>query len=128
MKKLLYIFAIATFSTVGFTSCSEDDPIMEIPNPNPNPNVSNSLEVTCNFTYNKTTGIYYGYTNTPITFTAKSNGATISDATFLVDGVEIQGGTYSKKTIGNIKVYAKRAGYLDSNVINVRFDQDPNEK
>ena len=51
MKKILFFIAIASFSTIGFTSCSGDDAVVEIPTPNPNPNVNQQLKIATDAPY-----------------------------------------------------------------------------
>lgn len=125
MKKLFFFIAIASFSTIGFTSCSEDDPVVEIPTPNPNPNVEQQLVLSSNATYVKEKDILFSELNKEVTFTTKSDGTTITDATYYVDGVEIVGDKYTHTTIAIVKVQAKRAGYLDSNILEIQFAQKP---
>lgn len=115
MKKILFFIAITSFSSLGITSCSDDETVMEVPNPNPNPNISKQLVVVSDKTK--------ADVNSPVTFTATAAGTTVSDAIFYVDGLAIKGNIYVKTTIGTIKVQAKRAGNLDSDFISVRFDQ-----
>lgn len=125
MKKILFFIAIASFSTIGFTSCSEDEAVMEIPTPNPNPNVGQQLKVTANATYIQSKNMYYSPLNVPVKFTTMSGSNTIADAVYYVDGVKINGNTYAHSTIANVKVQAKRAGFLDSETITVQFAQKP---
>lgn len=125
MKKILFFIAIASFSTIGFTSCSEDEAVMEIPTPNPNPNVGQQLKVTANATYIQSKNMYYSPLNVPVKFTTMSGSNTIVDAVYYVDGVKINGNTYAHSTIANVKVQAKRAGFLDSETITVQFAQKP---
>ncbi len=125
MKKILFFIAIASFSTIGFTSCSEDEAVMEIPTPNPNPNVGEQLKVTANATYIQSKNMYYSPLNAPVKFTTMRGSNTIADAVYYVDGVKINGNTYAHSTIANVKVQAKRAGFLDSETITVQFAQKP---
>ena len=125
MKKLFFFIAIATFSTIGFTSCSEDDPVVEIPTPNPNPNVEKQLVLSSTATYIKDKDLLFSELNKEVTFTTKSGSSTITDVTYYVDGVEIVGNKYAHSTIAIVKVQAKRAGYLDSNILEIQFAQKP---
>lgn len=115
MKKILFFIAITSFCSLGMASCSDDETVMEKPEPNPNPNIGSQLTLKSD----KDTL----HVNTAVKFTAKASGTEIKDATFFVDGEPIKGSTYTKKTIGTIKVQAKRAGYLDSEFISVYFYQ-----
>lgn len=115
MKKILFFIAITSFCSFGMISCSDDETVIEKPDPNPNPNISSQLVVKSD----KAKAVM----NTPVKFTATDAGTQIKDATFFVDGEPIKGDTYTKKTIGTIKVQAKRAGYLDSELISVQFYQ-----
>lgn len=117
MKKILFFIAIASFSTIGFTSCSEDDAVMEIPTPNKNPNVGQQLVVTPSAKF-----IPLGQS---VTLKTYSGSTEIKDAIYYVEGREISGSTYMHTTIANVKIQAKRAGYLDSEVITVQFAQKP---
>lgn len=125
MKKILFFIAIASFSTIGFTSCSEDDAVMEIPTPNPNPNVGQQLKVTSNGTYIKDKNLYFSELGKPVKLTTTSGSNAIGDATYYVDGVKINGDTYAHTTIANVKIQAKRAGFIDSETITVQFAQKP---
>lgn len=125
MKKILFFIAIASFSTIGFTSCSEDDAVMEIPTPNPNPNVGQQLKITSNATYIQEKNMYFSPLSMPVKFTTTSGTNTIADAVYYVDGVKINGNTYTQTTISNVKVQAKRAGFVDSEFITVQFAQKP---
>ena len=125
MKKILFFITIASFSTIGFTSCSGDDTVVEVPTPNPNPNVGQQLKVTSNATYIKDKNLYFSELNKPVKFTTMSGSSTIADATYYVDGVKINGDTYTHTTIANVKVQAKRAGFVDSELITVQFAQKP---
>ena len=125
MKKILFFIAIASFSTIGFTSCSEDDAVMEIPTPNPNPNVGQQLKVMSNATFIKDKNLYFSELGKPVKFTTTSGSNTIDDATYYVDGIEINGDTYAHTTIANVKIQAKRAGFIDSEIITVQFAQKP---
>lgn len=125
MKKILFFIAITSFSTIGFTSCSGDDTVVEVPTPNQNPNVGEQLKVTTNATYIKEKNMYFSPLNAPVKFTTISGSNTIADATYYVDGVEINGDTYAHTTIANVKVQAKRAGFIDSEIITVQFAQKP---
>lgn len=117
MKKLFYFIAIASVSTIGFTSCSEDDPIMELPTPNQNPNITVALKLTPSDTF-----IELGNEVTLKSFVGNTE---IKDATYYVDGVAIEGDTYDHGSIANVEIQAKRAGYLDSNIVTVQFAQKP---
>lgn len=126
MKKILFFIAIASFSTIGFTSCSEDDAVVEIPTPNPNPNVGQQLKVTANTTYIKEKNMYFKELDKgPVKFTTTSGSNTIADVVYYVDGVKINGDTYTHITIANVKVQARRAGFVDSEIITVQFAQKP---
>lgn len=125
MKKILFFIAIASFSTIGFTSCSGDDTVVEVPTPNPNPNVGQQLKVTSNGTYIKDKNLYFSELGKPVKFTTTSGSNTIGDATYYIDGVKINGDTYAHTTIANVKVQAKRAGFIDSETITVQFGQKP---
>ena len=125
MKKILFFIAIASFSTIGFTSCSEDDAVMEIPTPNPNPNVGQQLKVTANTTYIEEKKLYFSELGKPVKFTTNSGSNAIADATYYVDGVKINGNTYTHTTIANVKVQSKSAGFVDSEIITVQFAQKP---
>jgi len=125
MKKILFFIAIASFSTIGFTSCSGDDTVVEVPTPNPNPNVGEQLKVTSNATFIKDKNIYFSELGKPVKFTTISGSNTIADAAYYVDGVKINGDTYAHTTIANVKVQAKRAGFIDSETITVQFAQKP---
>lgn len=129
MKKLFFFIAIATFSTIGLTSCSEDDAVMEIPTPNPNPNVNQQLKIipiTSTSTHIKKSGSpRFSELNKTVKFITKSGNKTITDAIYYVDGVKINGDTYTHTTIAVVKVQAKRAGYLDSNILEIQFAQKP---
>lgn len=132
MKKFLYIIAIASFANLSLTSCSEDDTVMEIPSPNPNPNISTQLNISTSSTTS--------YTGSSVTISATAGATVIGDATIYINDVEIPntstyikddlsitrtGNQYHivKNTIGNIKVYAKRAGYLDSNSVDILYSK-----
>lgn len=117
MKKILFFIAITSFCSFAMNSCSDDETVMEKPEPNPNPNIGSRLALKSDKDSL--------YVDSPVKFTATASGTEIKDATFFVDGEPISGNSYIKTTIGNIKVQAKRAGYLDSEFITVRFDQDP---
>lgn len=125
MKKILFFIAIASFSTIGFTSCSGDDAVMEVPTPNKNPNVGEQLKVTSNATYIEDKNLYYSPLGAPVKFTTMSGTNTVADAIYYVDGVKINGNTYTHTTIANVKVQAKRAGFTDSDFITVQFAQKP---
>ena len=126
MKKILFFIAIASFSTIGFNSCSEDDAVMEIPTPNPNPNVGQQLRVSTDATYIRDKNMYFKELGKgPVKFTTNSGTNTIADAVYYVDGVKINGNTYTHTTIANVKVQAKRAGFVDSEIITVQFAQKP---
>ena len=126
MKKILFFIAIASFSTIGFTSCSEDDAVVEIPNPNPNPNVGQQLKVSADAAYIKDKNLYFKELGKgPVKFTTMSGSNTVADATYYVDGVKINGNTYTHTTIANVKIQAKRAGFVDSEIITVQFAQKP---
>lgn len=125
MKKILFFIAIALFSTIGFTSCSEDDAVMEIPTPNPNPNVGQQLVVTSNATYIKDKNMYFSELSKPVKFTTTSGSNTIADVIYYVDGVKINGNTYTHTTIATLKVQARRAGFIDSEIITLQFAQKP---
>ena len=103
MKKLFYFIAIASISTLGFTSCSEDDPVMEIPAPNPNPNVGEQLKISSDATYIEDLDIFFIELGKSVKFTTTSGSNTIDD----------------------VKVQAKRAGYIDSNILTIQFAQKP---
>ncbi len=115
MKKILFFIAITSFCSFAITSCSDDETVMEKPEPNPNPNIGSKLVLKSD----KDTL----YVDSPVKFSAKVSGTEIKDATFFVDGEAINGDSYVKTTIGTIKVQAKRAGYLDSELISVYFYQ-----
>lgn len=115
MKKILFFIAITSFCSLGMASCSDDEPVIEKPEPNPNPNIGSQLTLKSD----KDTL----HVNTQVKFTVKSSGTDIKDATLFVDGEPINGDSYVKTTIGTIKVQAKRAGYLDSELISVYFYQ-----
>ena len=117
MKNIFFFIAIATFSTIGFTSCSGDDAVVEIPTPNPNPNVGQQLRIVHNGTF-RTLG-------TQAMFQAMSGTTPIADAVFYVDGKAISGKTYTQSTISNVKVQARRAGYIDSEFVTIQFAQKP---
>ena len=125
MKKILFFIAIASFSTIGLTSCSEDDPVMEAPVPNPNPNVGEQLKITSSGTYIKEKNIYFVQLGSSATLSTTSGSKTISDAVYYVDGKKISGNTYAHSSIANVKIQAKRAGYTDSEFITVQFAQKP---
>ncbi|WLD22978.1 hypothetical protein NU10_09630 [Flavobacterium dauae] len=125
MKKLFFFIAIATFSTIGLTSCSEDDPVVEIPTPNPNPNVEKQLVLSSNATYVKEKDVLFSELGKQVTFTTKSDSTAVTDVTYYVDGVAIVGNKYAHTTIAVVKVQAKRAGYLDSNILEIQFAQKP---
>ena len=125
MKKILFFIAIASFSTVGFTSCTQDDEVVEIPTPNPNPNVNEQLKITADATYIQDKNMYFSQLGKPVKFTTTSGSNTIADVTYYVDGVKIIGNTYAHTTIANVKVQAKRAGFVDSEFITVQFAQKP---
>lgn len=124
MKKIFFFIAIAA-STMGFISCSEDDTVMELPNPNPNPNLEKQLTLTSTGNYNKDKDMYFSPLGMEVTFTTKEGTNTITDAVYYVDGVKIIGNKYKHTTIATVKVQARRAGYLDSNIIKVQFAQKP---
>lgn len=117
MKKIFFFIAIATFSTIGFSSCSEDDPVMEAPKANPNPNVGEQLRIVHNGSFRPL--------GTQAIFQAMSGSTQITDATFYVDGKAIPGKTYTQSTISEIKVQARRAGYIDSEIVTIQFAQNP---
>jgi len=126
MKKILFFIAIASFSTIGFTSCSEDDAVMEIPTPNPNPNVNQQLKIATDAAYIKDKNMYFKELGKgPVKFTTTSGSNTITDVVYYVDGVKINGSTYTHTTIANVKVQARRAGFVDSEIITVQFAQKP---
>lgn len=125
MKKILFFIAIASFSTIGFSSCSEDETVMEIPSPNVNPNVGEQLKVTANANYNAEKKRYEIQLGGVVKFTTRSGSNVISDATYYADGIKIVGDTYTSKTISNTKIQAKRAGYVDSEYIIVQYAQKP---
>jgi len=127
MKKLFYFIAIASISTLGFTSCSEDEPVVEIPTPNQNPNKGEALklEPTGNNVTKLPNGKYYVKLGDAVTLKATSGTTAIADATFYVDGVKITGDSYNHGSIADVEIQAKRAGYLDSNTIIVQFAQKP---
>lgn len=125
MKKLFYFIAIASISTLGFTSCSEDDPVMEIPAPNPNPNVGEQLKISSDATYIEDLDIFFIELGKSVKFTTTSGSNTIDDVTYYVNEVEITGNTYTHTTIANVKVQAKRAGYVDSDILTIQFAQKP---
>ena len=113
MKKLFFFIAIATFSTIGLTSCSEDDPVVEIPLPNENPNISKKLMITANASF-----IKLGDT---LRLKATVDSIEVKDATFYVDDVAIDSTKYVQNTISEVMVHARRAGYLDSEKIKIQF-------
>lgn len=117
MKKIFFFIAIITFSTIGFTSCSGDDSVVEIPNPNPNPNVGEQLRIVHNGTFRPL--------GTQAMFQAMSGSTQVTDAVFYVDGKAIPGSTYTQSTIGEVKVQARRAGYVDSEFVTIQFAQKP---
>lgn len=126
MKKILFFIAIASFSTIGFTSCSGDDTVAEVPTPNQNPNVGQQLKVSTDAAYIKDKNMYFKELGKgPVKFTTTSGTNTIADAVYYVDGVKINGNTYTHTTIANVKVQAKRAGYGDSEIITIQFAQKP---
>ena len=126
MKKILFFIAIASFSTIGFTSCSGDDAVVEIPTPNPNPNVNQQLKIATDAPYIEDKNMYFKELGKgPVKFTTTSGSNTIADVVYYVDGVKINGNTYAHSTIANVKVQAKRAGFLDSETITVQFAQKP---
>src|SRR5690606_1762135 len=100
MKKILFFMAIVSFTSFGLVSCSEDDPIVEAPVPNPNPNVGKQLKVSSSATYIKDKDLLFSELGKPVKFTTTSGSQTIADATYYVDGVEINSDTYSQSTIG----------------------------
>jgi len=124
MKKIFFFIAITSLS-LGFTSCSEDDPVIEIPSPNPNPNIEKQLTITSTGSYNRDKDMYYSPIGMEVTFTTKNGTTTIPDAVYYVDGVKIIGNKYKHTTIATVQVQARRAGYLDSNNIKVQFAQKP---
>ena len=124
MKKIFFFIAITSL-TIGFTSCSEDDAVMEVPVPNPNPNIEKQLTISSSATYNKDKDMYFSPIGMEVTFTTKNGTTTIPDAVYYVDGVKIAGNKYKHTTIGIVEVQARRAGYLDSNNIRVQFAQKP---
>jgi len=117
MKKILFFIVIATFSTIGFNSCSGDDSVVEIPTPNPNPNVGEQLRIVHNGTFRPL--------GTQAMFQAMSGTTPVTDAVFYVDGKALPGSTYSQTTIGEVKVQARRAGYVDSEFVIIQFAQKP---
>jgi|SRR5690606_24207672 len=125
MKKLFFFIAIASFSTIGLTSCSEDETVPEIPTPNPNPNIEQQLALSSNATYVEEKDILFSELNKEVTFTTKSDSVAITDVTYYVDGKEIVGDKYAHTTIAIVKVQARRAGYLDSNILEIQFAQKP---
>lgn len=125
MKKILFFIAIASFSTIGFTSCSEDDAVVELPNPNQNPNIGEQLKITSNATYIEDKDVLFIKLGQSVKFTTTSGTNTIADAIYYVDGVKINGNTYTHTTIANVKVQAKRAGFTDSEIITIQFAQKP---
>lgn len=125
MKKIFFFIAITSFSMFSFTSCSEDDAVMEIPVPNPNPNIEKQLTISTNVTYIKDKDMYFVPLGSEVTFTTKNETNTIADAVYYVDGVKIPGNKYKHTSIATVQVQARRAGYLDSNIIKVQFAQKP---
>lgn len=125
MKKILFFIAIASFSVIGFSSCSEDDTVLETPVPNQNPNIGQQLTLTANASYSTEKKRYFSQLGNQVMLSATSGGSAVSDATFYVNGKEIMGNQYTSNTITTVTVQAKRAGYLDSNVITIQFAQKP---
>lgn len=126
MKKILFFIAIASFSTIGFTSCSEDDAVMEIPAPNPNPNVNQQLKIATDAPFIRDKNMYFKELGKgPVKFTTTSGSTTIADVVYYVDGVKINGNSYIHTTIANVKVQARRAGFVDSEIITIQFAQKP---
>lgn len=117
MKKILLFIAIVSFTSFGMISCSEDDPVLEDPVPNPNPNIETQLKITHNGSFR--------LLGSEAIFVAMSGATQIQDATFYVDGKEILGNRYSQSTIGEVKVQARRAGYIDSEFVTIQFAQKP---
>lgn len=117
MKKIFFFITIASFSMFSFTSCSEDDAVMEVPVPNPNPNIGEQLRIEHNGAFRPL--------GTQAIFKAMSGTTEITDATFYVDGKAIPGKTYTQSTISNVKVQARRAGYVDSEFVTIQFAQKP---
>ncbi|HLV51938.1 MAG TPA: hypothetical protein VKY44_08290 [Flavobacterium sp.] len=117
MKKILFFMAIVSFTSFGLVSCSEDDPVVEAPVPNPNPNVGEQLRIVHNGKFR--------LLGSEAIFEAMSGTTQIQDAVFYVDGKEIPGNKYSQSTIGEVKVQARRAGYVDSEFVTIQFAQKP---
>lgn len=117
MKKLFYFIAIASVSTLGFTSCSEDEPVMEVPTPNENPNLKEKLVVIPNSTF-----IKLGDT---LRLKATSGNTEIKDAVFYVDDIAIDSTKYVQYTISEVMVHARRSGYIDSDKIKIQIAQKP---
>lgn len=117
MNKFFFYIAVVAFSTIGFTSCSGDDTLMEIPTPNPNPNVGHQLTIVHNGAFRPL--------GTQAIFKAMIDSIEITNAVFYVDGRVIPGKTYSQSTIGEVQVQARRAGYADSEFVTIQFAQKP---
>ena len=125
MKKILFFIAIASFSTFGFTSCSEDDAVMEIPTPNPNPNVGQQLKVSTDATYIESKNLFFCKMGDTLRLKAFSGTMEVTDATFFVDDIAIDSTKYVQYSISEILVHARRAGYIDSEKIRVQIAQKP---
>lgn len=125
MKKILFFIAISTFSAISFTSCSEDEPVMETPTPNPNPNVGAQLKISSDAKFIEDKNLLFVELGQKVILKATSGTNTVSDATFYVDGVKISGNTYEHTTIANVKFQAKRAGFIDSEIITIQFAKSP---
>lgn len=124
MKKILFFIAIVSFTSFGMISCSEDDPVIEIPTPNANPNVGKQLKLVPNNTFIKL--------GQQVTFKAMSGATEITDATFYVNGEPIKDNKYilinegtNAPVVGEIKAHTRRAGYVDSEVVTIQFAQNP---
>ncbi|MBA5791642.1 hypothetical protein H1R17_10485 [Flavobacterium sp. xlx-214] len=125
MKKILFFIAISTFSAISFTSCSEDEPVMETPTPNPNPNVGAQLKISSDAKFIKEKNLLFVELGQKVTLTTTSGTTPINDVTYYVDGVKMDGNVYEHKTIANVKFQAKRAGFIDSEIITIQFAQHP---
>src|SRR5690606_33899298 len=117
MKKILFLIAIVSFTSFGVVSCSEDDPVVAAPVPNPHPNIGEQLRIVHNGAFRPL--------GTEAIFEAMSGATEIKDATFYVNGKAIPGNKYSQSTIGEVKVQARRAGYVDSEFVTIQFAQNP---
>lgn len=122
MKKILFFIAIVSFTSFGMISCSEDDPVMEVPIPNENPNTGQQLKLVPSVLFVKL--------GREVTFKAMSGKTEITDAVFYVNGESIEGNKYimiyegtNAPVVGEIKANVRRAGYIDSEVVTIKFAQ-----